>query len=318
MDFQVDRESRVPVYLQLEEQIRFQIATGALKHADRLPSIRELAHRLGINLNTVSRAYKGLEQQELIEIRGPKGTFVSARVEGTHRRSANHHPLVQIADVAIREAHRLGYELDELLHTLTDRIEHLQDASHAPRVAFVECNRIEATESAEHLTSQLGIATLPLVLSELEETTVPNTVKLVITTFFHLGRVKALIGGKSEVVGVVVTSPIEVLQRISSLPAGTQIAVVCRDEETLPAMVNMVGGICADSGQVKAVLMSNDATMREQLAEAGAVVYTPPCRDCVTQAASPGQQRIELVPEIDAQSMEMLRGKIEELRRRIG
>ena len=52
MEFQVNKNSHVPVYVQLEEQLRFAIATGMLNDGERLPSIRELAQRLNVNVNT--------------------------------------------------------------------------------------------------------------------------------------------------------------------------------------------------------------------------------------------------------------------------
>ena len=65
----VDPHSGVPVYKQLVDQIRFQIASGMLRAGTELPSTRVLSHELGVNPMTVSKAYVILEQEGLIERR---------------------------------------------------------------------------------------------------------------------------------------------------------------------------------------------------------------------------------------------------------
>jgi GntR family transcriptional regulator len=67
----------VPIYLQLVEQVKHAIETGALQAGDQLPSIRPLAEELVINPNTVAKAYRELEHEGVIELRQGAGAFVS-------------------------------------------------------------------------------------------------------------------------------------------------------------------------------------------------------------------------------------------------
>ena len=69
--------SGVPMYLQLLEQVKHAIATGALKPGEHLPSIRPLAEELVVNPNTVAKAYRELEHEGVIELRQGAGAFVS-------------------------------------------------------------------------------------------------------------------------------------------------------------------------------------------------------------------------------------------------
>ena len=78
MIFELDRKSRIPLYLQVVEQVRDMISRGALKVGDRLPANRELAETLGVNRTTVSNAYAELEADGLITSHVGRGTFVSA------------------------------------------------------------------------------------------------------------------------------------------------------------------------------------------------------------------------------------------------
>jgi GntR family transcriptional regulator len=68
----------VPIYLQLMEQVKHGIETGALRPGEQLPGIRPLAEELVINPNTVAKAYRELEHEGVIELRHGAGAFVSA------------------------------------------------------------------------------------------------------------------------------------------------------------------------------------------------------------------------------------------------
>ena len=67
----------VPIYLQLMEQVKHAIETGALRAGDQLPGIRPLAEELVINPNTVAKAYRELEHDGVIELRHGAGAFVA-------------------------------------------------------------------------------------------------------------------------------------------------------------------------------------------------------------------------------------------------
>ena len=76
MKLRVDFKAGKPVYVQLMDQIRYAVASGALRESDPLPSIRPLAEELRINRNTVAKVYAELEAQGVVETRPGKGCFV--------------------------------------------------------------------------------------------------------------------------------------------------------------------------------------------------------------------------------------------------
>jgi DNA-binding transcriptional regulator YhcF (GntR family) len=73
----VDRSAAEPVYAQIARQVRARIAGGDLKPGAPLPSVRTLASDLGVNLNTVARAYRQLEDDGFVAIAGRSGVRVS-------------------------------------------------------------------------------------------------------------------------------------------------------------------------------------------------------------------------------------------------
>lgn len=82
MIFRPNPSLGVPIYLQLMEQVKHAIETGAVRPGEQLPGIRPLAEELVINPNTVAKAYRELEHEGVIELRHGAGAFVSAQVRG--------------------------------------------------------------------------------------------------------------------------------------------------------------------------------------------------------------------------------------------
>ena len=82
MLFRTNPSSGVPIYLQLMEQVKHAIETGALRPGEQLPGIRPLAEELVINPNTVAKAYRELEHEGVIELRHGAGAFVSSQAKG--------------------------------------------------------------------------------------------------------------------------------------------------------------------------------------------------------------------------------------------
>ena len=77
MLFRPNPASGVPIYLQLMEQVKHGVETGALRPGDQLPGIRPLAEELVINPNTVAKAYRELEHEGIVELRHGAGAFIA-------------------------------------------------------------------------------------------------------------------------------------------------------------------------------------------------------------------------------------------------
>ena len=108
MIFRLNPSTGVPLYLQLMEQIRHAVETGALKAGDQLPTIRKMAEDLVMNPNTVVRAYRELQHEGIIELRHGSGVFMSESVGGRTRVTKRAQTIVQsaldrLADLGLTE-----------------------------------------------------------------------------------------------------------------------------------------------------------------------------------------------------------------------
>lgn len=75
----VDPTLPVPIWSQIEDAIRYLVASGALRPGEAVPSVRDLAREQRINPNTVAKAYQRLAEGGILETRRGEGTFVSER-----------------------------------------------------------------------------------------------------------------------------------------------------------------------------------------------------------------------------------------------
>jgi len=76
MDIEIDIDDDTPIFSQLVNQVKESVIIGDLVAGFSLPSIRQLANELGLNQNTVAKAYKVLERDSIIVSRGYRGTFI--------------------------------------------------------------------------------------------------------------------------------------------------------------------------------------------------------------------------------------------------
>jgi GntR family transcriptional regulator len=99
-------KSGKPVYLQIVDQVKAAVASGAVRPGDPLPSIRPLAEDLRVNRNTVAKSYAELESQHVIETIPGKGCFVRA-VSSPFRKDVRLKVLAEEIDNAVVQAHHL-------------------------------------------------------------------------------------------------------------------------------------------------------------------------------------------------------------------
>ncbi len=100
--FRLNPSSGVPLYVQLMEQVKHAVETGALRAGDQLPTIRALAQELVMNSNTVVRAYRELEHEGIVELRHGLGAFISSSVSARGKVMRQAHNIVESAIERLR------------------------------------------------------------------------------------------------------------------------------------------------------------------------------------------------------------------------
>jgi GntR family transcriptional regulator len=124
MNFQIEPDSKVPIYFQLEDQIRSMIAAGQLQPGDQLPTIRELAANLRVNYNTIARVYLDLDRDGIISTQRGRGTFVAGVPDEEQIAQQRREKLQAIVRSALDEARALGYEPGEIGVVFSEELSH--------------------------------------------------------------------------------------------------------------------------------------------------------------------------------------------------
>lgn len=118
--FHLDQKTGIPYYRQIIDQIRFGIASGNLSVGEQLPTVRALAVELKVNLNTIAKAYKELEIQNILDTQQGTGTFISAN-ENKMFESERHQKLQSIIRDFTTITLSYGFTIDELINELKNQ-----------------------------------------------------------------------------------------------------------------------------------------------------------------------------------------------------
>jgi GntR family transcriptional regulator len=129
--FRTNPSLGVPIYLQLMEQVKHAIETGALRPGDQLPGIRPLAEELVMNPNTVAKAYRELEHEGVIELRHGAGAFVSAQTRGRRPAADRVRAAQPIVASAVDKLRARGLSNDEIRRLFEAQLAGLETKSKA-------------------------------------------------------------------------------------------------------------------------------------------------------------------------------------------
>jgi GntR family transcriptional regulator len=113
MLFKLNPSAGQPLYLQLMQQIRHAVESGALQQGDQLQGIRTLAEELVISPTTVAKAYSELEHEGLLELRQGSGAFVSVKRRGLSQMQRVHEASTQVRQL-IGELREVGLAEDAI------------------------------------------------------------------------------------------------------------------------------------------------------------------------------------------------------------
>lgn len=116
LDINLDYQSRIPIYEQIVNNIEKYVAVGILREKSQIPSIRELANSLGINPNTVKKAYDILENKGVIMTISTKGTFISNNTKMVLENKIDKE--INLIKDKIRELENMGISKKEIMERI--------------------------------------------------------------------------------------------------------------------------------------------------------------------------------------------------------
>ncbi len=118
--YEINLQSPVPLYEQVYKKVVELVAGGTLKPGSQIPSVRALAKELGINPNTIAKAYNQLENDKIIYTLAGRGSFISDFDVGEVQEK-----VLQKFDESVKEANNVGVTKDKLINRINSRWESL-------------------------------------------------------------------------------------------------------------------------------------------------------------------------------------------------
>jgi len=121
MNLELDFRSGIPIYLQVVDRIKEMIVNGKLKPGDQLPTVRTLALELRVNFNTVARAYRILDENEIISTQQGRGTYILDMPPPEVTESIRRQSIEALTQRYLADADRLGITPKQLIEILKEQ-----------------------------------------------------------------------------------------------------------------------------------------------------------------------------------------------------
>ncbi len=317
MKIRIDSRSQLPIYVQLQEQIKFLILSGELEPGARLPTGRQLAGFLHINRNTVLKAYQELVREGLIECQRGRGCEVVERRTVIAQSAIPR--LLAVIDDAIEQASELGVGPDDFATLAYARAKQRQDVQAKRRLVFVECSPEGASALAHKIEQELNLEVTPVVLRDLERSTpeaeeLLRDVDVIATTFFHIQELRELLPKtKKKLVALSVKPHLDSLLKIAGIPQGTTVLLVCLSESGASDMKRSLEDAGIEDLDFSLCGVDDEQRLAEAVPEHAVVVASDYVADEVLPLLQPEQTSIVLdYTTLDEGAIYLLRSVIGE------
>jgi DNA-binding transcriptional regulator YhcF (GntR family) len=164
MEFQIEKNSPVPVIKQIQEQIKLSIAMGALKRGDVLPPIREVERQTGVNRGQVHRAYLALHRSGLLS--PAPGKRIAVAISAAAPESVNKKCQELTGDI-IKRIRKIGVSPIAYARYLSRSVQ--EDERRYPFVAYVDMEKETALRRAEQVSRLWQASVVGLSIDEFKQ-----------------------------------------------------------------------------------------------------------------------------------------------------
>ncbi len=304
----VTTDSPIPIRRQLAEQLKRVIAGGGVARGQALPSIREMAGFLGINVNTVARVIEDLKRSGYVEARRGKGVFASATLPVRSTVSLRDRLL---RDVVIRAA-AIGMTADDVAVGVLSLGEVRPDAvTEAVEVLLVECSPAELEFFAREIEAHFPVRVDKVLHEDLAAAVArrPRAHRwaAAVTSFFHLPQVERRLAGlEVPVIALLAEVHLETLHRLAQFPSGTRVGVASSNPETAHNLEHSIANAGLPNVTLVGTCPAEGAALGRLVRRVDVMVCSTAAADRVRQLAGSAAQVLVDDRALDQRAIEML------------
>jgi GntR family transcriptional regulator len=192
--FHYNAADRIPVHVQLVEQVKVALALGKLSPGDMLPSIRQVEDELGVGRMLVRKAYQHLQDAELVRIIHGRGAVVTGQARANGQVTEKAESFMQRM---IPELRREGIEPVTFSRILHQRL--LAEDAREPRLLCVDSSEVLARDLGQQIQQTLGLHVRTTGIARLRRTrkTVTDTTQ-VLVDYYYLADVRKILSGRTR------------------------------------------------------------------------------------------------------------------------
>lgn len=224
--FAVNPQLDIPIYRQLVDAIRAAVKSGTLAPHTQLPTVQELADRLGVARGTIKRAYDELDREGLVEKVQGRGTFVRYRPASSE---SNRQQAMAAIDALLGQLADMGFTTSEINIFLNLKLRQLSEQEAHVKVAIVECNPENLASMADQLRAIPGIDLYTFVLESIRQYPykLDDSFDFVIATPEHAGYLEQIIPDHKRLAKVALRLLPACMADIIKLKKGKRVGILC-------------------------------------------------------------------------------------------
>lgn len=319
INLELDRKSGVPLYIQLKHSIMDLIKAGSLKVGIKMPTERELSQKLKVSRNTVSSAYKELEQEGVLKSYQGRGTFVAEEAKPWKDQSIKD-KITKFIDLALEEAMEVGMDADVFLDIVENRVKDKKQYLSKMRAIYVECNIEQARLFSQQLNKSTNMTVTPLTIPDLKKmdkktSEILENSQVIISTFNHVNEVKELTENFGlEVLGVAINPDLGTIVRIARYPSNVKFAFICISDE----FKFKIRGALEEAGlgNIKIVYSNtkDKSKLKELINSSDVLIVSPGRFKDVSELNTENKEIIRFLFSLDDGSVKALKSKLLEIK----
>ncbi len=310
LHFLLDKNQKEGLFEQAHMQLLTALHMGKLRADDRLPSVRQLAQRNGINLKTAFAIYQRLQAEGYITLKRGSGAFVSD-VEPSDLEQAYCLSLFRLIKSHVSEAAGLKISPSEYVSLVQGFVSKRRHTS--VRLVVIECNEEQVGLFAHEISGRLGITVHPVLLTRLEMSDrrtagMLSRADYIATTHFHYKQVKSLTSKYRKKLLQLRLNPSFIPSIVNATKQGSVLMIVS-NADYFPAFRQSLLQIGTPRALVESItaVSHTDLPLVRSLARRAQTVYVSPISDSrVRELIPPRVRELRFDTTLSEETLEVL------------
>lgn len=318
----IDKDSKLPLYLQLKDLIKYYISTGAIQDNDQLPGVVHLAEELKINFETVRKAYKELEKEGLLSMKRGKGTFLNGHADIKPQIKAlasSDSNLVELTKRFIKEIIEKGAGIDNARAIIDQAMQEVSSEFSRRFILFTECNQLQVSQISNLLKSHLNVNVRGVLLQDLKSSVrkaADDDSKLlaVVTTGFHVNEVRNILDNTPVKIDFVITnmSP-ETRRELAAFDKNSRFGFICRDSESIAFYKDMLKAELGINSELSCCTLQEASEVKSIFESVDALLVSPPVFEEIRNIAPASLPVFNVFDRVDPMSIMVVKERLLEM-----